>query len=63
MKKYVYLLLIVKVLIAKIPSKIIQEEKPKFYWKQTHEDVEIWFYVLPGKLIQFLTLNQGNKGY
>jgi len=39
-----------------------QEEKPKFYWKQTHEDVEIWFYVLPDTIKSHVDINVPGEG-
>jgi hypothetical protein len=34
-----------------------KEEQAKFYWKQTHEDLEIWFYVLPDTLKSQVKMN------
>ena len=33
-----------------LETKKKDEEPAKFYWKQTPEDIEIWFYILPGKV-------------
>eukprot|EP00088_Acartia_fossae_P001645 TRINITY_DN10655_c0_g2_i1.p1 TRINITY_DN10655_c0_g2~~TRINITY_DN10655_c0_g2_i1.p1 ORF type:complete len:571 (+),score=117.23 TRINITY_DN10655_c0_g2_i1:52-1764(+) len=38
-----------------------QDEKPKFYWKQTDEDLEIWFYVLPDTVKSQVNINVTDK--
>lgn len=34
----------------------VKEEAAQFYWRQTPEDLEMWFYILPGPDLYYMPL-------